>query len=78
MTDIRLIEGALTEVKLAIGQMLLDEDAVTLEALAGLVAHIDREITALAARARAGLAQADVVMRLEALSQEIDRRMALH
>ena len=78
MTDIPLIEGLLTEVQLGLDQMLLDGDALTLEALADLVARIDGEIEALAAEDRARLEQSDVGMRLEALRQEIDRRMALH
>jgi hypothetical protein len=58
--------------------MPLDDDVRSLEALADLVAHIDRDIAALAAEDRARLEQGDVVMRLETLRQEIDRRMALH
>jgi hypothetical protein len=71
-------DDPLADVKLALDRMLRDEDAVTLEALADPVAHIDGEITALAAEARAGLELGDVVMRLDALRQEIDRRMAPH
>jgi hypothetical protein len=76
MTDIPLIESLLIEVRLALDQLLLDEDAVTLEALADLVARLEGEIEALAAEDRVRLEQSEVVMRLEALRPEIDRHLA--
>jgi len=50
-----VIEGLLAEVRLALDQLLLDEDAVTLEALADLVVLIEGEIEALAAENRVRL-----------------------
>jgi hypothetical protein len=76
MTGILVIEGLLAEVRLALDQLLLDEDAVTLEALADLVVRIEGEIEALAAENRVGLEQSEIVMRLEALRPEIDRHLA--
>jgi hypothetical protein len=76
MTDIPLIESLLIEVRLALDQLLLDENAVTLEALADLVARLEGEIEALAAEDRGRLEQSEVVMRLEALRPEIDRHLA--
>jgi hypothetical protein len=76
MTNIPLIESLLIEVRLALDQLLLDEDAVTLEALADLVARLEGEIEALAAEDRVRLEQSEVVMRLEALRPEIDRHLA--
>jgi|HubBroStandDraft_3_1064219.scaffolds.fasta_scaffold87409_2 hypothetical protein len=55
MTGILVIEGLLAEVRLALDQLLLDEDAVTLEALADLVVLIEGEIEALAAENRVRL-----------------------
>jgi hypothetical protein len=62
MTDIPLIESLLVEVRLALDQLLLDENAVTPEAFA--------------AEGRVRLEQSEVVMRLEALRPEIDRHLA--
>jgi hypothetical protein len=76
MTNIPLIESLLIEVRLALDQLLLDEDAVTLEALADLVARLEGEIEAFAAEDRVRLEQSEVVMRLEALRPEIDRHLA--
>jgi hypothetical protein len=76
MTNIPLIESLLIEVRLALDQLLLDEDAVTLEALADPVARLEGEIEALAAEDRVRLEQSEVVMRLEALRPEIDRHLA--
>jgi hypothetical protein len=78
MTDIPLIESLLIEIRLALDQLLLDEDAVTLEALADLVGRIDGEIEALDAEDRVQLEQSDIVMRLEALRPEIDHHLARH
>jgi hypothetical protein len=76
MTDIPLIESLLVEVRLALDQLLLDENAVTPEALADLVARLEGEIEAFAAEGRVRLEQSEVVMRLEALRPEIDRHLA--
>jgi hypothetical protein len=76
MTDIPLIESLLVEVRLALDQLLLDENAVTPEALADLVARLEGEIEAFAAEDRVRLEQSEVVMRLEALRPEIDRHLA--
>lgn len=76
MTDIPLIESLLVEVRLALDQLLLDENAVTPGALADLVARLEGEIEACAAEDRVRLEQSEVVMRLEALRPEIDRHLA--
>jgi hypothetical protein len=76
MTDILLIESLLAEVRLALDQLLLDENAVALEAVADLVARLEGEIEALAAEDRVRLEQSEIVMRLEALRPEIDRHLA--
>ena len=76
MTDIPLIESLLVEIRLALDQLLLDENAVAPEALADLVARLEGEIEALAAEDRVRLEQSEVVMRLEALRPEIDRHLA--
>jgi hypothetical protein len=76
MTDILLIESLLAEVRLALDQLLLDENAVALEAVADLVARLEGEIEALAAEDRVRREQREIVMRLEALRPEIDRHLA--
>jgi hypothetical protein len=76
VTDILLIESLLTEVTLALDQSLLDENAVTPEALADLVARLDGEIEALGPEDRVRLKQS--ITRLEALRPEIDRHLARH
>jgi hypothetical protein len=76
MTDILLIESLLAEVRLALDQLLLDENAVALEAVADLVARLEGEIEALAAEDRVRREQSEIVMRLEALRPEIDRHLA--
>jgi hypothetical protein len=73
-----VIDQLLTEVKQALDRQLRDEDAATLEALGELRARVEREVVALAAEARAGLGAGDLIIRLEALRMEIDRRLALH
>ena len=73
-----VIDRLLIDTKQALDQMPLDEDAATLEALGEIRARIAHEVATLAAEARAGLSSGDLIMRLEALRMEIDRRLALH
>ena len=73
-----VIDRLLIDAKQALDQMPLDEDTTTLEALAEIRARIADEVAALTAEARAGFSAGDLIMRLEALRMEIDRRLALH
>ena len=74
-----MIDRLLIDAKQALDQMPPDEDAATLEALGEIRARIAHEVATLAAaEARAGLSAGDLIMRLEALRMEIDRRLALH
>jgi hypothetical protein len=73
------IERLLGEIRQALDQMTLDEDALILEATVEITEHIERELKALVAEARAGsLSRRDIVERLYALRLEMDRRTALH
>ena len=73
-----VIDRLLIDAKQALDQMPLDRDAATLEALAEIRGRIEREVAALAAEARAGVSAGDLILRLEALRMEIDRRLAPH
>lgn len=73
-----VIDRLLIDAKQALDRIPLDEDAATLEALGEIRARIAHEIAALAAEARAGLSAGDLIIRLETLRMEIDRRLALH
>ena len=73
-----VIDRLLTDARQALDQMPLDEDATTLEALGEIRARIEREVAALTAEARAWFSAGDLILRLEALRMEIDRRLALH
>jgi hypothetical protein len=73
------IERLLGEIRQALDQMTLEEDALILEATVEVTEHIERELKALVAEAQTGtLSRRDVVERLYALRLEIDRRTALH
>ena len=73
------IERLLGEIREALDQMTLDEDALILEAIVEVTEHIEHEFKALVAAARAGaLGRRDVVERFYALRLEMHRRTALH
>ncbi len=71
-----VIDRLLTDARQALDQMPLDEDAATLEALAEIRARIEREVAALTTDARAWFSAGDLILRLEALRMETDRRLA--
>jgi hypothetical protein len=73
------IECLLGEIRQALDQMTLDEDALILEAIVEVTEHVEHELKALVTEARAGvLSRRGVVERLYALRLEMDRRTALH
>ena len=73
------IERLLGEIREALDQMTLDEDALNLEAIVEVRQRIERELKVLVAEARAGaLSRRDVIERLYALRLEMDRRTELH
>jgi hypothetical protein len=73
------IERLLGEIRQALDQVTLDEDAMILEATVEITQRIEHELKALVAEARAGsLTRRDVIERLYAVRLEMDRRTALH
>ena len=68
------VERLMAEIRLALEQMLADED----EALVETTHYVEQELKALVADARVGMSQRAVVERLYALRLGMDRRTALH
>jgi hypothetical protein len=74
-----VVEPLLADLRRAHDQTLRDTDPLMLEALREILAHIDRELTALTVEVQSGEADADTVFqRISALTQAVDRCVSAH
>ena len=79
MPDIRgQIEFLLIKIQMELDQVIMNEDALTLRRPPNSGLSSPARFDSLIAEARAGLSKDDVIIRLEGLRQEMDRRLELH